>query len=312
MLVKRGFGDSRYPHRPTLDILGLIGDCEAMSHNLGILPYFCQPPTSPRKALTIEFLSTLRCLSNRPKPDSSFTFRLGNREHTLTPDTLNALMGFKRGGKTDDKLTTAEANKFWKEITGKPVYSSDDRASIIVNPSIRFMHRVISSILFPRGDSAGKVSTRDLLYLKAALYPEFPTPDLGFHMLKFLLKTSIAPTGPICVGNIITRLAVRLNVPYLHYMSICNDPMDIPYLIGCKFLWPFDDNNPAYYLRYHQQDHTVDDQRRWELPDPEHTSIVFRANWFDTLKDGQQNTEQPDASDAPGPSTSRRRSRRNK
>ena len=211
---KRELHHTRWPDFEVLTTLGLTRDCKAMAARLGISKFFQQEQLETRPALTWEFLSTFTRSTNRSNNNTSFTFRLCNATHTLTAERLNDLLDFPDDGGYDNKLTDATANEFWKSITGLTPYSSDARASLIVNPSIRYMHRILSACLFGRGDSAGKVQTVELLYLRRMLLAHADTPNIGYHILRQITRVARSTTGTICVGGMVMRIAEALGLNY--------------------------------------------------------------------------------------------------
>ena len=189
-------------------------------------------------------------------------------------------------------------------ITGLTPYSPDARASLIVNPSIRYMHRILSACLFGRGDSAGKVQTVELLYLRRMLLRTADTPNIGYHILRQITRVARSTTGTICVGGMVIRIAEALGLNYSRFRAMETYPIDIKHLLQCQMIKRIRRNPPVYSLQYHQPDHTVDDPRQWILPDPASTDISDEDNWYLTLKDGQGHVQPDSSSQTPGSSSS--------
>jgi hypothetical protein len=98
------------------------------------------------KFLTLEFLSTLSADSSDVK------FRLFNEEHDLTCDQLSVALGFDSNCLIEwskHKGMKAFSESFWKKILGRGLNPAP-RINLTHNPTLRFLHRLISSMIVRR------------------------------------------------------------------------------------------------------------------------------------------------------------------
>lgn len=83
------------------------------------------------------------------------------------------------------------------------------KAIAIQNPAIWYLHRILASTIFDR-ENTGNVNSKDLFLIYYALSGTKvdPTPFLLAHFQ----STCVWTRGPICIGGLITSIALALNL----------------------------------------------------------------------------------------------------
>jgi hypothetical protein len=100
------------------------------------------------KLLTAEFLCNLQLFNN------DITFRMFNKEFTLTWKELSQCLGFHDDYTidVDSIMPEFERAQFWKEISDEDVYDHPHTNSIQL-PTLCFMHKWMGMTLFPSDDT---------------------------------------------------------------------------------------------------------------------------------------------------------------
>jgi hypothetical protein len=120
--------------------------------------------------LTLEFLYTLK------SSNDGVTFRLFRQEHTLSWRKLSNTLGFTEGCALDldSSLEDFDRLHLWTDVTGKE-NAHKPRTNDIQHPTLRFFHKWISLVLFPRNDNISmRVGDMQLIY--AALKRQAVSP----------------------------------------------------------------------------------------------------------------------------------------
>jgi hypothetical protein len=117
------------------------------------------------KFLTLEFLSTLSTDSSGVK------FRLFNEEHDLTWGQLSVALGFDSDCLLEwskhKGMKAFSRESFWKKISGQGLNPAP-WIDLIHNPTLRFLHRLISGMIAPRVEFR-MVRVDELQYLFAII-----------------------------------------------------------------------------------------------------------------------------------------------
>jgi hypothetical protein len=112
------------------------------------------------RLLTLEFLCTLK------SSNDEVTFRLFRQEHTLSWRRLSNDLGFAEGCALDLDSSLEDFDRLilWTDVTGKEnthkLHTND-----IQHPTLRFFHKWLSFVLFPRNDNISvRVGDMQLIY----------------------------------------------------------------------------------------------------------------------------------------------------
>lgn len=104
----------------------------------------------------------------------------------------------------------SNALEFWNQPIGKTTTDWEGlKATTIRNPSIRYLHRILASTIFGR-ENTGNVNYIDFFLIYRALSETKVNPTS--FLLAHLQFTSVKIEGPICVGRMITSIALALNI----------------------------------------------------------------------------------------------------
>ena len=139
------------------------------------------------------------------------------------------------------------------------------------NPTFRYLHQVMSKMIFGRGESDGVVRKIELYSLWAMLNKvDF---DSGFHFLQTLWRAAKASSGMIVFGGLITQVAFNLGCA-LDGLEVIhgNDKIDIDSCLAMKMICQ-DENGFAF---------PRNNGFPLPLPCPERTSVHDPVNWVIT------------------------------
>lgn len=288
VLVKRKIVNTKYLDDQVLETLGLADDITWMLDNVG-WSTFAHTRYPTLIGPTLEFLSSLNAdiLQGEGCEEGRITFRLFNNDHVLNLEEFNSIFSLPVGG--DRRLPIAfRAGSFWNEISaiGAGAYdSSKAKASALVNPCFRYLHRVMANTLFGRGDSDGSVRQDELLFLWAMLHGVHL--DTGSHMVRHLLKVAKKGDGSIVIGGLITAIAHHFDYDLEGFAEADGRTrIDLTACIAMKMIVREED---SYCL--------VIPNRQHPLPLPNPTAISPRnpANWRVPTADEPEpiNVQQP-------------------
>lgn len=172
------------------------------------------------ESLTKEFISTVRLSltseDDEPIPRYDISFRMFNKDHTLTLAKINEIFGFNPNNNIFDlsKYTPAgfTGEGFWREITGIPQWDSKGgSASNIHHPAMRTFHRMIGYVLYSKQE-LNKVSLEELkcLYLAARPPPNGDRVNSGFLFIRRCVAINQRKSGYIQLGGMISMIAAHL------------------------------------------------------------------------------------------------------
>lgn len=214
---------TQFPDIPALKTLGIHSNVKTLHGVMGSVG-FLSLHEKTYEALTYEFLCTLRkefsteyCgTTGNPYQMIHIHFRLLGQEYSLNSLEINRILGWPFF--TNYETQCAEEyneSDFWRQITGIPVYKSRSaKASSIIHPTLRLIHRIYACTIFAREDK-GTVNKKEL-YLLWAFVKKHEKVVLS-HWLIETFSDMISPTfnGEIHVGGIITLFArhLRVNIP---------------------------------------------------------------------------------------------------
>jgi hypothetical protein len=120
------------------------------SQIFALLAWTCFYHTSQRGCR----LLTLECLCTLKSSNDGVTFRLFRQEHTLSWRRLSNALGFAEGCAIDldSSLEDFDRRHLWTDVTGKQNVHKPC-TNDIQHPNLRFFHKWISLVLFPRNDN---------------------------------------------------------------------------------------------------------------------------------------------------------------
>lgn len=208
VLHKREVIPSKFFDPFTVHNLGLRENVNAFVQNIG-WTVFAGMNFSTFKEITFEILSSLRSTYHPHQggnPPCIF-FQCMGEERQLTIQDFNHIFRFPNDGINwfTPEFSPTQA---WRQLTDQDEYNPRySKASQIRNHSLRYLHRVMSMSIFGRGESTGVVNRIELLILWAMV--NNVQVNTGAWFLKHLLNVAKNPTGKICVGGLLTAIAVN-------------------------------------------------------------------------------------------------------
>ncbi|KAI5434898.1 hypothetical protein KIW84_021646 [Lathyrus oleraceus] len=185
-LFKRDVLATRYPDNAALHDLGLFDSVHWMLNNLG-------------GSRTI---------------DTAY-FRMFNRTYAINQYQLADLLLFPHGEdftRQHPLESDWESNTFdfWQQLTGTTTTNWEGlKATAIQNLAIRYFHRILASTIFGQ-ENTDNVRSRDLFLIYCALSGK--KVNLTSFLLAHFQFTCVQTGGPICVGELITSIALTLNL----------------------------------------------------------------------------------------------------
>jgi hypothetical protein len=132
------------------------------------------------------------------------TFRLFRQEHTLSWRRLSNALGFTEGCALDldSSLEDFDRLHLWTDVTGKE-NAHKPRTNDIQHPTLRFFHKWISLVLFPRNDNISvRVGDMQLIYATLKRQAVSPVKLLVEHWLSFPNLV-----GDVSCTSLITQIA---------------------------------------------------------------------------------------------------------
>lgn len=192
----------------TLQDVGVFDGIQTLLNNLG-WGTLMNTATSTYKILTLEFMSSVFL------DHGTLNFRLCNEPRSLTTDQICQLINSptnntfgpdRRGRKADLN------NDAWSNITGIDRYvARTAKASCIIHPVLKVLHRIVASILFPRRETS-TINSKELQLLWCAVTNSPLKPNFGAYVCDRLIKESQKTAGEIHGGGLVTLLARLLHV----------------------------------------------------------------------------------------------------
>lgn len=181
--------------------------------------YFLQIRNYTYEGLTLEFLSSVCFYEDRTNiqnPIHQLSFRPFNIDFKMTMTEFCEKLGFENAGfihDSKDPATKPEgfcAKTFWAEITGKSHYEARAaKASSIHNPVFRYIHRVMASTIFGRGEAGGvKVAELFILWAMVNGHPV----NTCYYLINHLASIAEHGTGLTVVGGLISNIAGKFGL----------------------------------------------------------------------------------------------------
>ncbi|CAI9271040.1 unnamed protein product [Lactuca saligna] len=165
------------------------------------------------KVPTAEFLSSVYL------DHGILSFRLMNQDYEISLDQINAIVGAPTEntfGPTDPIQGYFDLT-WWTQLTRlHPYVSSAAKASSLIHPMMKVVHRIIASLVPPR-EERSTISALELKILYAMTHPENNLiPHHGRFLCHKLIRLSTSRSGKIVCGGIVSMLAksAQIRAPY--------------------------------------------------------------------------------------------------
>ncbi|CAH8257992.1 unnamed protein product [Arabidopsis lyrata] len=243
---------TRVASKITLDMLGLLEDVTTVFQTLGMGRLWRVEHRVYTKLVT-EFIATCRLTYQNPqKPTASegtLTFFLNKQHYSKTLFEICDMYGFTKGESvTFPKLSSEVANDFWNKIAVGPYQSRKAKITLIRSPVVRYVAKIISSVLYfkPVIASVTETELSMLFYgVKHLLedYTDFPAPDANVAAILcdvlVKMKTFVPKSAAknILAGTTLTPLFLgcRLDLSKVAY-DYKQECMDIQHLYNTTYL----------------------------------------------------------------------------
>jgi len=151
------FDGTRYPHKETMQELGICGDVEYLMELVNLATFMsCQ--CGGYKEESCQLLATLKvhfCVDDSEKEERGglgyITLKVRDVEYTLYIRHLDTIFGFPSGEVIRQDYDQDELKFLWKTIAClKPYASAKSKSSSIRNPVTIYLHQCIANTLFPK------------------------------------------------------------------------------------------------------------------------------------------------------------------
>ncbi len=185
------------------------------------------------EALTSEFLSALTTTIKKPSDGGQITFCLGNKRRVLNLQQWNDIFGFAN---TQDEVPKEfNLKRFWGRLTGShTIPSAALPGKQIASPLFRVILKILGNTIWARKESSRPL-LRELICLYLMLYNAPFKMNMGHELLVHLLGCK-KQTGELCIGGMVTHIAVHFGVDLTQYSSQGPTFIDRHYLILAKLL----------------------------------------------------------------------------
>ncbi|CAB81126.1 putative transposon protein [Arabidopsis thaliana] len=234
------FDGTRYPHKETMQELGICGDVEYLMELANLATYMsCQ--CGGYKEESCQLLATLKVR------DVEYTFDIRH---------LDTIFGFPSGEGICQDYDQEELKSLWKTIAGpKPFSPTKSKSSSIGNPVIRYLHQCIANILFPK-KATGFVSEKELCMIEQSLVFILRETKDGRKMAGDRADTSLSVVlldhllsykeyaatihrsgirGSLCVSGLLTPILGTVGMEF-GTPNVLPKFIDLDYLKGKDFL----------------------------------------------------------------------------
>lgn len=221
---------TRYYAQTDMEALGLHNELSRMMDVMGLTSLLLNPYDSYPE-LTAEFLSTFEY--DDGDRGMTMKFHLGNAWRRMTLAQFNNVFGFPNDLKRNDKFLH-DLQLFWYKITGiQASIVRDLRASDVIHPCFRVVHRLLGYSLYGRTECT-KLRQGELACLWAIVSKD--PFDLGFEFVGKLIEFSPESKGEIWIGGLITRLACHFGVDLRPYTKVKFSLIDQRHLLNAEIL----------------------------------------------------------------------------
>lgn len=300
IFMNRGFTGTRYPHKETLEALGIKRDIDHL-FVMSNLSTFMRLHVDAYKEETCHFLASLNLhfYEDEQEYESDggvgfITFTVRGIQYSLTLKEIDTLFGFEEGSWAQQDFDRKELLAFWQTIADDNAYtSSRSKSAQIRSPVVRYLHKCIASTMFAR-KTTGNVNEGELKMMDLVLKPIIDHTRDGRTMLGDKAEGSLTyvlldqlmyyrewavrmeglnSAGELSIGGIVTPFLVACGV------ELISEPyaprwIDIEHLRKSKFL----DSRKPLNMHLYRYTHPTDGEVRLRLPCPIITSTRMGYN----------------------------------
>ncbi|KAJ4873278.1 hypothetical protein Rs2_45054 [Raphanus sativus] len=175
---------TRFADVQLLRQLGLEADIEAMLVHLN-MPKLHTMAYPLYKDVSCQFLSSLFVTVHKTKHArerwGKIAFTVHGRSYTMSFKEIERVMGFPDLQYSFPEKTDNLPQKLWKLISGNERSTGKDKNSHIRHPSVRYLHRLLVHIFYPRKE-VGTITDEDMYLFFPAIKPYATHTQLPFSM----------------------------------------------------------------------------------------------------------------------------------
>ncbi|AAF63127.1 Hypothetical protein [Arabidopsis thaliana] len=299
-LMELSFEGTRYPHRPTMQALGICRDVDYLME-MAKLETFFSYKCEGYKTESCQFLATLKLHFYAEERERELhkgvgyiTFMVFGIQYSVPIRQLDAVFKFPTKYGIRQNFSKDELLDLWLTIAGPlPYKSSRAKSSLIRSPVLRYLHLCIASAFFPK-KTTGHVNEGELKLLDLTLCFILGRTRNGIEMEGDRADTSLSVVlidhligfreyaagihqsgygGSLCAGGVITPILIAVGVP-LHTPTHTSTYIDMEYLKRKCYL---DRSAPADQL-YFKFKHSTLGLSRLALPCKKFTTIRIGNN----------------------------------
>ncbi|KAL6580596.1 hypothetical protein OROMI_008620 [Orobanche minor] len=166
------------------------------------------------RCLTLEFLSIFKLERDTHNQwPVKISFRLGNQRRSLDMATLVRIFKVPRRGTHSFERQTLEVS--YRALVERPgsgprnFEARKAKSSMIRNPVMRYVHRIIASSFFARAET-GTVTIKELFFLYHMLADT--KPDIAYFLSESFEHLAATDKGEIWIGGLITPIASHFDI----------------------------------------------------------------------------------------------------
>jgi len=299
-LMELSFEGTRYPHRHTMQALGICRDVDYLME-MAKLGTFFSYKCEGYQTESCQFLATLKLHFYAEEREREIhkgvgyiTFMVFGIHYSLPIRQLDAVFKFPTKYGIRQNFSKDELHDLWLTIAGPlPYKSSRAKSSLIRSPVLRYLHLWIASAFFPKKTTdhvnQGELKMLDLTLCfilgqtRKNIVMEGDRADTSLsvvltdHLIGFReYATDIHQSGyggSLCAGGVITPILIAAGVP-LHTPTVTANYIDMEYLKRKCYL---DRSAPADQLHFKFKHPTLG-LSRLALPCKEYITVRIGNN----------------------------------
>ncbi|KAL6520638.1 hypothetical protein OROMI_032198 [Orobanche minor] len=213
MHARKRMFSTRWADEEVMNEMGITDDVGRLLERVQ-LKWLLEKKWPTYRCLTLEFLSTFKLVRDTHNQwPEAIKFRLVNRRRRLDMSTLLRIFEIPSRGTKSLERQALEVS--WRALVERPgsgrrnFEARKAKSSMIRNPVMRYVHRIIASSIFARAET-GTVTINELFFLYNMLVDE--KPDIAYFLSETFEHLAATDKGEIWIGGLITPIALHFDI----------------------------------------------------------------------------------------------------